>query len=558
MNSAIKEALKEFFKPQMPLGDIAALEAAGDESRNIFASYFDSENEPYRELRRDPSMIIGRKGSGKTDALLSYRFAAGRVTARYEPVVFFEANGAAGVISAVVNQIGDIVEGNRPPPTVESVAEFWTNLFWICIIAKIVGSKQPHSQNELEVLRRFTYSLFHPSELVADPHRLIIASITKLRKDYDLSDYKKASISFFSAHDEMPYGGISIKDAIVSAQSLLRKAKSPAIVLFDSIEALDIAEVENKLVLSGLLKSVGAFQSLSKVAHFRCCIPAETYFSLLDISSNVLKDFRDNHILHWHSSELLRICAKRYAMFLEIYAPESMNEYVSPYNGFSDRSDVIRFWENLLPETVPNTKVGVKEGTIPYITRHTQLLPRHFLLIFNRLISSTIQENKSLAPSKISESMVQESVSRTESRIVDQVLDSYKRSWPSARESLNTVLPGLNKNIIGYSELHSHFNKAGGERGVFQNISGFNDFLRMLSELGAIGRLTKTTEEYATAAFEYGEPHRMLYTDKDILCIHPIFTEMFRVIVPQSLPDTYLPVYPLGTDPTSSDYRERW
>ncbi|MEO1523204.1 MAG: hypothetical protein AAFU78_20855 [Cyanobacteria bacterium J06633_2] len=558
MIGAHKEVLKDFFKPQMPLGDIAALEAAGEESRKIFSSYFDAENEPYRELRRDPSMIIGRKGSGKTDALLSYRFAAGRHTARYEPVVFFEANGAAGVISAVVNQIGDIVEGNRPPPTVEAVSEFWTNLFWVCLVAKVVSTDRPWPKQEYEVLKRFTGSMFEAHELDEDPHRLIISTITKLRKDYALSDYKQASINFFSAHDQMPYGGITIRDAVVAAQSLLRKAKNPAIILFDSIEALDIAEVENKLVLSGLLKAVGAFQSLSKVAHFRCCVPAETYFSLLDLSSNVLKDFRDNHILHWHSSELLRICAKRYATFLEIYAPESLGEYVKPYNGFSDRSDVIRFWENLLPATVPNTKVDVRESTIPYITRHTQLLPRHFLLIFNRIISSAIQEGKSLSPSRISEEMVQESVARMESRIVDQVLDSYKRSWPSAKQALTAVLPGLNKNIVHYSELHKHFNQAGGERGVFQNISGFSDFLKMLSELGAIGRLTTSTNDYATATFEYGEPHRMLYTDKDTLCVHPIFTEMFRVIVPSSLPETYQPVYPLGTDPASADYRERW
>ena len=558
MENRQKEALSQFFTTQDPLGDIAAIENADDEKRFVFQSYFDLENQPYQDLRREPSMIIGRKGSGKTDALLSYRYGAQRHTARYQPVVFFEASAAAGVISTVLNQITDIVSDNYPPPTVESVADFWANLFWISIICSSARDESTSTIPEAKIIKRFTYSLFNTDNIPDDPHHIIISSVINLRKSYSTSDFRQAAIGFFSAHSQLSFAGITIEDAKVAAQAWIRKTGRRAIVLFDSIESMDISDTHNKLVISGLLKAVGSFQSLNKTAQFRCCVPAETYFTLLDLSSNVLKDFRSNHILHWHASELLRICAKRYSAFLNIRAKDSINEYVKPFNGFAKRSDVLRFWEKILPDTVHNTKGDSRENTIPYINRHTQLLPRHFLLIFNRIISTSIQLNKTTQPCKIEEDVVKKCVADTESLIVDQVLESYRRTWPDATDSLKAVLPELNTNILTYSDFHKAYNKSGAGRHKFRNIESFEDYLRMMSELGAIGRLTDESDDYATAVFEYSEPHRLIFTDRDTLCIHPIFTEKFRVIVQDKIPDNYLPVYPTGTDPNGADYRERW
>ena len=550
------DILKQFFSLQNPLGDIAAIENADGEGRIVFQSYFDLNNQPYQSLKREPSMIVGRKGSGKTDALLSYRYGSQRHTSRYDPVIYFKANEAASIISTLINQVTDVVVDNYPPPTVESISEFWNNLFWIAVLRGILASEKGRSSEQYLLIQRFLSALIDAEEIPKNPYHLVISAIVGFKKNYATSDFRSASIGFFSAQERLTFSGLTIGDAKIAAQAWLRKNGHRAIVLFDSIEALDISEIHNKMVISGLLKAVGAFQSASSTAQFRCCVPAESYFSLIEMSSNVLKDFRNNQILHWHSSELLRICAKRYSAFLRIHSPESMKEFVEPFADFETRDSVLSFWRKVLPDQVPNTKER-KEATLPYITRHTQLLPRHFLLIFNHIISSSIQKSKSAAPSLIDEATIIEGISRTESLIVDQVLDSYRRIWPDADAILKGVLPDLNKNIVGLNELHKVFNRSGAKKNIFRGVDNFDDFIRMSSELGVIGRLIERTENYATTAFEYGEPHRLLFTDIDTVCIHPIFTERYRVIVPEQKAEDYLPVYPLGTDPASADYRDR-
>lgn len=546
--------LKNFFSHQHPLGEVTALERDEEQSHLVFSSYFDSENQPIQDLQREPSMIAGRKGSGKTDSLLSYRYAS-KASDRYAPVVYFEASHAAKLISTVINQLSDVVYDNYPPPTVEAISDFWDSLFWITILEGIAQGSAERNSDEYSLISQFISSLFEDDTEHQTPYHTILSAIVKLRIGYNRSDYSMAGIDFFSAQDKIGFAGLTISDAVTAAYSYLKRTRNKAIVLFDSIEALDLDESHNKLVVAGLLKTVGSFQSSGPYAQFRCCVPAESYFKLIEMSSNVLKDFRNIHILHWHSSELLRICAKRYAEYLRLFAPEAVDEYVKPFNGFFKRSDVLKFWNKILPPRIPNTRKGSYEKTLPYIIRHTQLLPRHFLLIFNGFLSSAIQRTDSADPTLISVDEITSAVRETESRMVDQILDSYSAIWPDANEAMREVLPNLGTNIIRYSEFHTIYNRSA-TRHVHRNIDDFGDFLRMLSELGAVGRLTELTDEYAVAIFEYAEPHRMILTPADTLCIHPIFTERYRVIVPEDVPQSYSPVYPLGTDPRSPDYRD--
>src|SRR5436190_4363117 len=149
------QILKTYFTTQQPLGDIAALENLSDDSRLVYNTYFDRDNFPIRELRRNPTMIVGRKGSGKTDALLSYRFDTKAKTDSTFPVVYFEAGDVAKAITTVINQIDDAVRSNYPPPTVEEVSHFWTTLFWICIYHHISNNDIDKRSTEFVVLSQF-------------------------------------------------------------------------------------------------------------------------------------------------------------------------------------------------------------------------------------------------------------------------------------------------------------------------------------------------------------------------------------------------------------------
>ncbi len=78
----------------------------------------------------------------------------------------------------------------------------------------------------------------------------------------------------------------------------------------------------------------------------------------------------------------------------------------------------------------------------------------------------------------------------------------------------------------------------------------FAQFKRMLIEIGAIGRITSETERYIQAQFEYTVPHQLVTSTDDMLCLHPLFTEIFSAKTRENKP-----VYPYGSRLEDSDYR---
>jgi hypothetical protein len=108
--------------------------------------------------------------------------------------------------------------------------------------------------------------------------------------------------------------------------------------------------------------------------------------------------------------------------------------------------------------------------------------------------------------------------------------------------------------LIGYGEFQRFYNRSGVKDSA--GVYSFPDFLKMLAELGAVGRMVAISDEHVTAQFEYAEPSRLIITPGDVLCFHPVFSGQYRMIRPESVPESYRPVYPLGTDLDTEDRRQ--
>jgi hypothetical protein len=246
-------------------------------------------------------------------------------------------------------------------------------------------------------------------------------------------------------------------------------------------------------------------------------------------------------------------------MFIEAWEPESVVSKVRPFDFRLPRS-IQPFWYQFLPTTVRNGANHQLEQTLPYLLRHTQLIPRQLLVILNAIISSNISETK-LFTGKISAETIRPSVRQAENLVTEQILDSYKEIWPAARLVLEGTLPNFSRyggNIISYSNLHKIFNAS--PHRFDGEVYDFSDYVRLLTELGVIGRLIRRDRDYAVAIFEYSEPHKLLLTPEDTVCVHPAFTEKFRVVAADAVSDEFLPVYPLGSDPQADDRRpaQQW
>jgi hypothetical protein len=182
-----------------------------------------------------------------------------------------------------------------------------------------------------------------------------------------------------------------------------------------------------------------------------------------------------------------------------------------------------------------------------YILRHTQLLPRHFLMLLNSIFKGVSGPN--LFP--ISEQKIIQGIRKVEEFIVSEIFVAFKLIHPTAEITCKRCLPELG-HTFSVGELHQVFTRHG--KAVFGG-DGMFEFQRMLIEIGALGRVIrgKETDVYIKGNFEYTVAHELTISYDDQLCIHPLFSGIFSN---SSRKDR--PVYPYGAVLDDEDYRERF
>jgi hypothetical protein len=541
-----RRALEEFFSFSQPFGSIQAVGATSPTGRNVFRSYLDRDNEVYRKLRSKRTMIVGRRGSGKTDTLLSQYFSENK----RRHVIYFQDRKSASTFSRVLFHINSRITFDEPKPFVESVSMLWRSIFWILAIQKLRhdGALNDAPDNVKAIaddLLRYCNLDFDST----DPLHASVTIITSLISRFE-SSLNGNSASFFDHIYDIKISSFHIDDVIGKISEYIALQRRSVVILFDSFEELDITKNEHRLVLSGLLKCVGDVHSVGSPLEVKCCIPSEIYHRIIDISSNVLKDFEKQIIIHWSNIELLRMAGKRLRVFAELHYPQKDVRWIIN-SDLSDRSDVVEFWNRILSDTVTNGLNGFEENSIVYILRHTQLLPRQILFLFNEIFKDHLQHHDLNTP--VSGKVIKSVVSKTEHLIADQVIKAYRYVWPEASSQISGVLKDLKSNVVTIGELHRAFNDAHVNHSG--NIDHFQDFLRMMTELGVVGRLLRFTESYAIASYEYAEPYRLIFNQSDRLCIHPCYTMQSRLFFPGESPATYTPVYPLGSQLDDEDRR---
>jgi hypothetical protein len=555
-----KNTLRQFFKPDQPLGDALSIVHADNDCRLIHSKYIDTNNLLYRGLKSNPTMIVGRRGSGKTDILLSYMFGeTAQQSAQFFPKVYFESPQVGSAISTVVTQIEDMLQSAYPLPAVEEVAEVWSNLFWTNVLLGIAANPYDQTSTEVGLIKKFCLALELNSDFENRPLETFLRTLLATKKAFVASGMSQGGISFFASFELQRYAGLTFREAKMAARNWLNANKRVALVLFDSIENLQINLTSTRLVMSGLIKCIGELRTTGWPIDIKCCVPAESYFRLMEISSNVLKDFRNTIILHWHVSELLRICMARYFTYLMLWDEGEYQKLVELYPDFS-RENVRMFWTKVLPEKVHNKYLNTEERTIPYIVRHTQLLPRQLITLFNSILHrSAITTEKNPLPfednsKRIDSRIISAAVSYGEEEAAQGILNAHLEIWPDADNILRSVFSRLPCNIVSFGQMHRCFVESG-VRKTYSIELNFHDFVRMASEVGAVGRMVETSREYVTAIFEYSQPSRLIFDPNDQICIHPIFTERYGIVKEGKIPAGYLPIYPRGTDPDSRDFR---
>jgi hypothetical protein len=514
------EIIRQFLSPEEPFGPIDASEINDPKALEII---FERHNKIYRALRKRPSLIIGRKGSGKTSYLNSVCFDTS-----YDYVVSINTSEA---FSSVIKSISLLTNGVVFP---ESVQDLWKTVIYIGLFGEIRHRLPILSRSKALINDYFAKIGLREEGTIDDTLWKIADIISERAKDKNhgiLAEILKA------------FDTVTFKLILKTLESELNSSNRRAVILLDSLDDFQLHVDVVGRAIQGLLKFIGETNRPSARVDIRFCLPAELYHEFTPLSSNPNKDFKRRLLLHWTATELLSLAAHRLILFGQAHQDHPfsiLDELESVDNGYS--AQVLK---KILPTKV-TCRLGVDEDPIAYILRHTQLLPRHLLIILNSICNKS-SKYPDLQSAKLSEEALRRGIADVEETLVQEIFSAYRSVYPKALTVCKACIPEL-QHKFSIGDLERVFRQQGKKT---MESDDFDYFKRMLIEMGIVGRVINDRDRYIQAEFEYTVPHQLVTSTDDMLCIHPLFTEIFAA---KTTHDTR-PVYPYGSRIEDSDYR---
>lgn len=518
------DTLRPYITKDEPFGPIDSVDIDPRDT-DVMNRLFERHNWIYKNLHQRPSIIMGRKGSGKTYYLRTVFFDK-----QYDFFTEIRTAHLLGHISSVMQ--GMTKDAVFP----ETLAELWETILWTCVLSEVRKQELLSSEKSYIVNVYLDKMGVRDNDTVDD----VLWKVANLFDEVMNSNPRDGVSEILRRFDR-----VTFDDAKTVVMDSLKSSKKSFVILMDSLDdfRLDIDSVSHSL--QGLLKFVGSMNKPRDVVDIRFCLPSELFRQIVKISSNPNKDFRRALKLQWTASELVLIGAQRLMFYLALYYPGFFKGMSQP--DLTKRADALMLFSKVLPEKITN-QAGFQEETMSYILRHTQLLPRHFLMLLNSIFKGS---GTGANPFPISEERIINGVRKVEEFIVSEIFVAFKLIHPTAEVTCKRCLPELGHQF-SVGQLHQVYTRHG--KAVFDGESMF-EFQRMLIEIGALGRVIpgKETDVYIKGNFEYTVAHELAISHDDHLCIHPLFSGIFGS---NSRRDR--PVYPYGSVLEDEDYRDKF
>lgn len=523
----LEHRLRDYINHDKPFGPIKA-EDINTRDLEINNLLFDQHNQLYDLIAQNPKIIIGRKGSGKTAYLKSVY-----ISNKYN---FITNINTADTFVKIIECISEML-----PAAVfsEKVADLWQAIIEISIMATVLQEDEVASYSLPDVreylIKIGVWNLSSADEVV---WRVVNFIRDNIGKTTSLGIVAEA---LAQVHD-MTSNTSHSRCRSLFFEYLLRSGQR-AVVLIDTLDEYNLETDEVSDAIAGLLKCVGSFNTEQHSADIRLCIPSELYHVFVRASSNPAKDFESQVLLHWHPRELILLASQRFQLYLRLYYPNY-------YEHFKDKNldqfeNALELLETFMPTEVTN---GLKfsESTIVYFLRHTQLTPRHFLLILNNVFKHRKQAQ---GRPRVKRDDIVKGVAASEALLTEEIFASYKHVYKHAKSVAERCIPEL-PFLFHYSKMNEVFEQIG--KNVFAQ-GDIYEFKRMLIEMGIIGKFRKSEGHYHEALFEYTVSNQLHSSLDDSFCCHPLFLNKFSSKYGES---DGMTVYPIGIDPyTDDDYR---
>jgi len=417
--------------------------------------------------------------------------------------------------------------------TVEIVAKLWDALLWAPIavrVAECFASESPHPQAEFQQVWEATANLRStPATLggtrddgVIDRFAQELAALLEQNPRIRSVDSLCAAYSL---------NGVTWTQTMRALRTVVAHARRRVFVLVDSLE--EIGEVLQRIDLSlrGLFHLVGKSRFGGQVDGYRiqCCFPSELWPVIGDLFANPVKDLSNRLVLQWKWHDLAEACDRRMRTYISIHHSSLLEG--RPYGRG-------RFVGSFLPEHV-TTRTRRIEETVPYLLRHTQLLPRQVLYVFNECIKRAVKDTGGPFATPVH---VVDAVAEVEATLCPEVFRAHSFRYPCAKEVVSGLVPRLPFRFTE-SQLHKEFNRSGLKKRGHE----YPVVRQLLADCGVVGRFLRETDNYHRAEFAYTVEGDLILSPQDEMCLHPMFARQFSSTDLRPGGDSPKPVYPTGT-----------
>lgn len=516
-DETIEDRLRNYLTPTSPLGPS---DAAKIEDLEVAARLFDPHNTSFNTLlRRDVSVLIGRRGSGKTALLNSYKYrpyldAHDKAVKRTAQSDFRAYDIMLDVITYkhfdnMQRAAAGSTSSFRP---IEAIVDQWEAIVTEYLFAKLAADDfaTDRQTRHLETLRCY---LSQDQDSAKRKVRRVV-----------WGDSILAKLGLVSGKRTPSAERITASTALNAAIQHLDATKRRALILFDSMDEYDLTNNVFTRTLGALIRFISHFNAKQERIKIKLGLPSEIYPEVQDASANPLKDLVSVDHISWTPMELSQIAAYRYRLFLELYRPE-LADSVRNYD-LSDRQGVHSFWGRFFPETHPNRYLQ-PEDPITYVLRHTQLLPRQFLMIMQPIIMRSAMLSGG-GYGEFKTAAITKAVETVEPLIAKEILRAFHYVYPVASELCKPVFANF-PTVFNYDQLEDRWRKKArplaARRGLGMEMSQFGD---MLLRMGIVGFGHDETDRYYEGYFGYDSTSPMTIGEGHELCLHPIFSRHFN------------------------------
>lgn len=518
---SLDDRIRQYVTSQAPLGPS---DAAQIKDIEVAARLFDPHNKSFNSLlRKDLSVVIGRRGSGKTALLTSYKYRPYlAASGDFEPDTLSDFSAYNIVIEISTHKEFEemqrrVVKDQSSFRPIESIVEDWAKLILDYVLATLVSEEVATNKRASQNVHLMTIQnyLRQDENMYEDEVRKVVWGQSLWGKIRGFGRSKKT--------EEVEY--LSQDDAVKRAVEYLKDEKKRAVVIFDSMDEYNIGNPAFDRTVGALVRFISHFNTRHDRIKIKLVLPSEIFPEVQKASGNPLKDLVSFDQVQWSAMELMQIAAYRYNLFLSLYDKEFYNSRELKRLDLNRREDVHLFWSRFFPKTHTN-RYGIEEDTLNYVLRHTQLLPRQLLMILQKIVVSSYRLTGGYREFK--DGMIRKAIDEMEPIIAGEIFGAFRHVYPFA-EVIGKAVFGNLPTILSYDQLEDQWRKKARHQMSKLNAEfEMVHFSDMLIRMGIIGLVIGETQRYYEGQFGYGLLTPFNIGGGNQLCVHPIFSKYFN------------------------------